>query len=126
MSNGPVSGNGIQITLPPNLKIYYSGMTQAALSQFIQLKDMSGNVIFTLTGSGPWQTQSFTSNSTGQYKVYIGTSNGAAWSSVIWDDDALTIGSTVYFNVFSFISEDAGDQDFNDSYLSICWFQFQG
>jgi len=134
MSNGPVSGNGITITLPippPAPKqpfvVYYSGTTQAAKNQFIQLKDSKGNQVFTLSGQGPYATQSFkATDPTGSYKVYIGTNNGSQWSQVVWDEQVLNIGITAYFGIFNFISEDGADVDYNDSYLALYWFLFQG
>jgi mannose-binding lectin len=127
MSNGPVSGNAIPITLPVGFTVYYSGMTQASWNQFIQLKDSHGNVIFTLSGSGPYATQSFTaSDTTGNYTVYIGTNGGSQWSQVVWDEEVLNIGNTVYFGIFNFISEDGTDTDYNDSYLALYWFTFSG
>ncbi|MBR9971606.1 hypothetical protein [Magnetospirillum sulfuroxidans] len=133
MSVGPVSGNGIAITLAPGKTVFWTVTAQAAYTQFVQLKDTNGTVVFTATGSGG---TGGTPNQIGQghfvvpnnanYTMYIGTNNGAQWSSVIWDADALVYGGTVYYQTFNFISEDGGGTDYNDSAVTLSYFNSLG
>jgi hypothetical protein len=134
MSVGPVSGNGIAITLVPGKIVYWTVNVQASYTQFVQLKDSAGNIIFTATGpsaGGHAPTQigngTFSVNDqSGNYKVYIGINNGQSWSSVLWDDMILYLGSKLMCSNFNFISEDATDQDYNDSCLTMTWFNSVG
>ncbi|OJX72134.1 hypothetical protein [Magnetospirillum sp. 64-120] len=133
MSVGPVSGNGIAITLSPGKTVFWTVTAQAAYNQFVQLKDVNGTVVFTATGSGgtggtPKQigNGSFTVPNNANYTLYIGTNNGAQWSSVIWDADALVSGGSIYYETFNFISEDGGGTDYNDSCTTLSFFNSLG
>ena len=134
MSIGPVSGNGIAVTLPAGKMMFWSVLVQAAYDQFIQLKDSSGNVIFTAQGSsssggtptaiaqGIFQAVDPTNN----YTVWIGTNGGSVWSKVLYSQDAIAIGSSQYLGKYIFASEDSTDNDYNDSYLQLQWFEYLG
>lgn len=50
MSIGPVSGNGISITLNPGKTAFWTVTSQAAYNQYVQLRDVNGTVVFTATG----------------------------------------------------------------------------
>lgn len=134
MATGPVSGNGIAVSLTPGKVVYWTVNTQASWSQFVQLKDASGNIVFTATGAstgGHSPTQigngTFTVNSqNGNYKVYIGINNGASWSSILWDNMTLTLNGKQLCSNINFISEDGADQDYNDSCLTMSWFNSVG
>ncbi|MCW2239969.1 hypothetical protein [Azospirillum canadense] len=132
MSIGPVSGNGISFALSAGKSAFWTVNTQAAYNQYVKLVDPSGNVVFTATGSGgtngtPNQIGSgnFTAVA-GNYTIYIGINNGAQWNQVIWDSDSLVNGGTVYYSVTTFISEDGGGTDYNDSVVSISYFNSVG
>lgn len=134
MSNGPISGDGIAITLPPGKVVFWSALVQAAYDQFVQLKDSNGNVVFTAQGpsaSGYEPTQIGQGffqvpAGTGAYTVYLGTNGGSAWSSVIWDQDQIDTGGTTYLGRFLFGTEDAGDNDYNDTFFQMQWFEYIG
>lgn len=133
MSVGPVNGNGIPVTLASGKTVFWTVTAQAGYSQFVQLQDSSGNNVFTATGSGgtggtPKQLNngSFVVGSNPNYTLYVGTNNGAQWSSVIWDSDALVNGGTVYYQTFNFISEDGGGTDYNDSCTTLSYFNSLG
>ncbi len=133
MSIGPVSGNGIAFTLNPGKTAFWTVTSQAAYNQYVQLRDVNGTVVFTATGSGgtsggPKQLGqgSFTVANNANYTLYVGTNNGSSWSQVIWDADALVSGSTIYYQTFNFISEDGGGTDFNDSVVTISYFNSLG
>jgi hypothetical protein len=134
MSIGPVSGNGIALTLVRGKTIFWTVNTQATWNQFIQLRDSDGNVVFTATGAsagGHAPTQigngSFVAiDPVGQYMLYIGYNNGQSWSSVLWDDMVVNLGSSIICSNYNFVSEDGADQDFNDSHLSLSWFNSIG
>lgn len=133
MSVGPVPGGGVAIALPPGKTAFWTVTTQAAYSQFVQLKDPSGAVIFQASGSssdGHSPTQighgSFVIGANGAYTVWIGVNGGQAWSSVILDEMTVSLGDTIMCGDFTFISEDGADQDFNDSCVTITWFNSIG
>ncbi|HUC60389.1 MAG TPA: hypothetical protein VMF53_00375 [Alphaproteobacteria bacterium] len=132
MSVGPVSGNGIPFTLTSGKTCFWAVTVQASWTQFVQLKDPTGKVVFTASGSGgtggaPKQigAGNFVAIA-GNYMMYIGINNGQQWSQVIWDDDALTTGGTVYYQCSTFIAEDGGGTDYNDSCVQIAYFNSLG
>lgn len=131
MSNGPVSGNGIGLIVPTGKTAFWTVTTQAAWNQFVQLRDSSGNVIFTATGNSPdghSPTQigwgSFTAQDPGgNYAIFIGIDGGSQWSSVLWDELPLILGGATMSANYNFISEDGADQDYNDSCVTLTWFE---
>lgn len=58
--------------------------------------------------------------------MWIGTGGGQQWSRVLWTQDVITNAASLYFGKYLFSSEDSGDNDYNDSYLQIQWFQYLG
>lgn len=134
MSSGPVSGNGIPITLPPGKTVFWTVNTQAAWDQFVVLADSQGHAIFTASGSSPGghsPTQigagTFVAgDATGKYKLIVGINGGQSWSQVIWDEITLSLGGTVLSGNYNFIAEDGADQDFNDTHVSLTWFNQLG
>ncbi len=129
----PVSGNGINISLTPGKVAFWSVTAQAQLNQYVALKDSSGGEVFHATGSGgtggtPQQIGSgtFKVNTNGNYTLYIGTNGGKTWSQVLWGDLPLNYRGTIYLDTLTFISEDSGDIDFNDSVLTISTFNSLG
>lgn len=133
MSFGPVSGNSIPIVLPPGKMVFWSVIAQAANSQFVQLKHSSGDVLFTAVGasSGGGPTQIGQGNFTihaqsGNCTMFIGINEGSSWSTVLWDDITISLGQNIMCSNFNFIAEDASDQDYNDSAVSLTWFNSVG
>lgn len=134
MSIGPVPGNGIAVTLPAGKMMFWSVLVQSSANQFIQLKDSGGNVIFTTQGassSGGTPTQIGQGffqalDSTNNYTVWIGTNGGSKWSQVLYTQDAIALGASIYFGKYIFASEDWNDNDYNDSYLQLQWFEYLG
>lgn len=133
MSVGPVSGNGVAVTLPPGKTAIWTVTTQAAYNQFVKLVDASSATVFQATGSSPGghsPTQigegSFVVGANGACLLYVGINGGQQWSSVLWDEITVSLGATIMCGNFNFISEDGADQDFNDSHVSITWFNSIG
>ncbi|WP_269714133.1 hypothetical protein [Caulobacter sp. NIBR2454] len=134
MAIGPVSGNGIPVTLPSGKVVFWSALVQSSGNQFIQVKDGSGNVVFTAQGassSGGTPTQigqGFfqAADPNNAYTVYLGTNGGGQWSKVIWSEDVLSSGATIYMGKYVFTTEDSTDADYNDTYLQMQWFQYVG
>lgn len=134
MSNGPVSGNGIAITLPWGKTVFWSVTAQASWGQYVRLVDSHQSPVFSASGAstgGHSPTQigagSFMApDSSGSYFLYVGTNQGLAWSNVVWDQIDLMANGTLTSRNFVFISEDGADQDYNDSYVSISWFNQRG
>jgi hypothetical protein len=134
MSIGPVPGNGIAVNLPVGKMVFWSVLVQSSANQFIQLKDSKGNVVFTAQGpssSGGTPTQigeGFfqASDSTNNYTVWIGINGGSQWTQVLYTQDAISLGASLYFGKYIFGSEDYTDNDYNDSYLQLQWFQYLG
>jgi hypothetical protein len=133
MSIGSAPGNGIAISLPLNKIVFWSVMAQSTTNQFIQVKDSSGNIVFTAQGassSGETPTQigqGFfqAADPSSSYTIWIGTSGGTLWSNVLWTQDVLNIGTTIYAGKYIFSSADSGNA-YNDSYIQMQWFQFVG
>ena len=131
MSNGPVSGDGIAFGIPNGKTAFWTVTTQAAWTQFVQLQDSAGNVVFTATGNSPdghSPTQigsgSFTATDpAGNYRIFIGIDGGQSWSSVLWDSLALALDGATMSSNYNFISEDGADQDYNDSCTTLTWFE---
>lgn len=134
MSIGPVLGNGIAVSLPVGKVVFWSVLVQSSANQFIQLKDSTGNVVFTTQGassSGGTPTQigqGFfqAGDATNNYTVWIGINGGGSWNQVLYNQDTIAIGSSIYFGKYIFGSEDWTDADYNDSYLQLQWFQYIG
>jgi hypothetical protein len=133
MSVGPVSGNSIPIILPPGKTVFWSVIAQAAYNQFVQLRDSAGTVIFTAQGAsdggGPIQIGqgNFVINDqSGNYTMSIGINGGSSWSTILWDDITVSFGQNIMCSNFNFIAEDASDQDYNDSAVSLTWFNSVG
>ncbi|AUG99311.1 hypothetical protein PCO86_19285 [Pectobacteriaceae bacterium CE70] len=133
MSVGPVSGNGIPITLPVGKTVFWTADVQASYSQFIQVRDSTNTVVIQSSGAstgGHSPTQigqgSFVTAGTGVYTIFLGYNNGQSWSQVMWDEMTLIIGSQIFSSCFNFITEDGADQDFNDSCLTLTWFNSIG
>lgn len=131
MSLGPVSGGGIAVSLTQGT-VFWTVTSQAAWDQFVQLKDPSGNVVFTATGASPdvhSPTQigqgSFASED-GDYQLFVGINGGQSWSSVIYDYVPVSVDGRILSSSFAFISEDGADQDYNDSCTTLSWFEYKG
>ena len=58
--------------------------------------------------------------------MFIGTNDGASWSTVLWDDLTVSTGLNIMCSNLNFIAEDATDQDYNDSAVSLTWFNSVG
>ena len=130
----PVLGKAIPLTLPAGKVVFWSALVQAAWKQFVRLQDSKGNVVFTVQGSSPdghsptQIGQGFfqPSDPSGNYVLSLGVNGGAAWSQVIWAQDALSAGGTAYLTKYVFATEDGADSDFNDTYLQMQWFEYLG
>ncbi|MFJ5504737.1 hypothetical protein ACIPUO_11120 [Pectobacterium carotovorum] len=133
MSVGPVSGNGIVISLPQGKTVFWTVNVQASWQQFVQVRDSNNQLVFQASGAsqgGHSPTQigngTFVTTGNGAYTIYLGVNNGQSWSQVMWDEITLNIGNKVYSSSFNFITEDGADQDFNDTCLTLTWFNSIG
>lgn len=133
MANGPVSGEGIALTLPPGKTVSWTVTAQGEWNQFVWLQDRAGQqVFFVASGSSPdghpvqIGNGSFTGTSEGSYMLYVGFHEGTAWSQVLWDDFPLTFAGTTMSATFNFIAEDGADQDYNDCCVTLTWFAQSG
>jgi hypothetical protein len=134
MSIGPVTGNRIAVNLPIGKIVFWSALVQSSANQFIQVQDSTGAVVFTTEGSSssggtPTQIgQGFfqAADTNDVYYIFIGTNGGQSWSNVLWTQDVLVNGAAILFGKYMFTSEDGSDNDYNDSYLQIQWFNFTG
>ncbi len=133
MSNGPVSGGGIAVALPQGKSVFWTVTVQAADAQFVQLTDSQGGVVFTASGASPGGHSptligngTFVAEDPSGYRLYVGTNGGQAWSIVLWDEIPLMMNGVTLSANYNFISEDGADQDFNDSHVSITWFETIG
>lgn len=136
MSNGPLSGNGIPVTIPAGKQVFWSAVAQAADSQYVKVTTAAGGTtVFeqsgtssdghspTQYGNGTFSTDAYATTS---FLVYIGIDGGANWQSVIWDTLGVTSGSNTYYSSLVFVSEDGSDADYNDTCLTLSWFEYLG
>ncbi len=127
---GPINGNQIPpLGLPQGNLCFYSGMVQSSVNQYIQLTDSKGVEVLVLTGASstggtptPLGSGYFAINDS-SYTIKIGVNNGAGWSSVIYDQSSVDLNGAHYYQQYTFLSEDGGDGDYNDSSLSLYWFK---
>lgn len=133
MSNGPVSGKGLTVTLPPGKTVFWNVTVQATLDQYVVLADPTGAQVFSVSGASPGghaPTQigqgSFVVGPGSAYTLYVGVNGGQAWSQVIWDLMTLDLGGATMCASLNVISEDGADQDFNDSAVAMTWFNSLG
>lgn len=110
----------IQFTMPSGKLAFWCMKVQAAFTQAFVLKDSGGTTIASNQGNGSGTFQ--TTN--GPFTITI-TANGNP-SSVLFSSTALLNAGAVKEETFVFASEDAGDGDYNDCFLTITWFQSAG
>lgn len=135
MSNGPVAGNAIPVTIPLNKSVFWSAVAQAAFDQYVKVTTAAGVLVFQQSGSSPDGHSPFqygnglfstAAYSTTDYLVYIGVNGGSPWQSVQYDQAAIVNGSNTYFTSLIFVSEDSSDNDYNDTCLTLNWFEYLG
>jgi hypothetical protein len=130
---GPISGNQIPpLSLPQGNICFYSGMVQSSLNQYIQLTDSKGTEVLVLTGSSStWGTPTplgggYFTLSDSTYTIKIGLNNGASWSSVIYNQSSVDLNGAPFYQQYTFLGEDGGDGDYNDSSFLLYWFRSIG
>lgn len=130
----PIPGKRIAITIPLGKVVFWSALVQAAYVQFVQLKDSGGVTVFTAQGgssdghSATQIGQGFfqAGDESGNYTLSLGTNGGQQWSNVLWASDVLMAGSTPFLTKYVFATEDGTDNDYNDTYLQMQWFEILG
>lgn len=132
MTVTPVSGAAITVNLPPGKTAFWTIVAQASYPQYVQLLDSGGVQVFEVTGSS---TGGRTPTQIGQgvftvgpnpYTLRMGYDGGRSWSTVLWGEQSLERDGVTLSGSLDFISEDGADQDFNDSHVSITWFNSIG
>jgi|GEM_PF-5522669 len=135
MSNGPVRGNNIPpLTIPQGKLVYYMGIVQSGLNQFAQLTDSAGNTLMQMSGSAPnMQTPTmvgsgyFTAqDSSQQYTLGIGIDGSPGNGQVLWSENVISLDNQVRLTQYTFIVEDANDDDYNDFCVIIQWSMYAG
>lgn len=135
MSNGPISGDKIPpLQIPPGKLVYYVGMVQASHQQYVRLTDNIGHTLLTMTGAAPNRNTPTTigsgyfttQDSSQQYTLAMGVNGAPGNCQVLWTENVINLGDKVYLAQYSFISEDAGDEDYNDCCVIIQWFLYTG
>lgn len=130
MAAGPIPGNGIPVTIPAGKALFWSALAQAESSQFVELKDPAGTVVFTAAGASPdghsptqigqgW----FDTEAGGEYTLWLGVEGGSRWSSVLTSRNELAAGGKTYFIQYAFAADDGADADFNDAFVLLQWFE---
>jgi hypothetical protein len=120
------------VFIPPGKYVFFSVVTQAEYQQVILLKDSAGHALISAAGMGtggdpPTQIDAGTflaQDQSGNYTMSI-TGNSQP-SQVIWDQLPLTVGQTVMSTTYVFNSEDGVDADFNDTCVTLTWFDQAG
>lgn len=123
MSNGPVPGDGVAITLPTHRMVFWAVRAQSGLTQHVSLKDSQGRTVFTCRGQanpGEIGQGMFQTDAAGSYSVHIASDAGP--ERVLWDEGVVALGEMVYFGQHVFVGEDGTDEDFNDCCLHLRWF----
>ena len=135
-TRGSVKGDALPpLPIPSGKQIFYTALVQALKKQYIQLSNSDGTPVFTLEGSSPPPDFRPTpignaffnaSDPTGKYLLKIGTDSGQNWSNVLCSFSKIHLGGIKYYHQYVFVSEDSTDQDYNDSYLILYWFEKKG
>lgn len=119
------STNPINISLPQGKTVIVNFATNTTVQQSYSISDSSGTVVCKDSGTGTGPTahssQTFTANEGGKYSVSI-IANGSN-EKVLMSESSVVYDGTVYAQSYTFVSEDASDNDYNDTFLSINWFQ---
>lgn len=135
MSNGPVSGNAIPVTIPLNKSVFWSAVAQATDDQYVKVTTKAGVLVFQQSGTSPdghspsqygnglFSTAAY---NTTDYLVYIGINGGSTWQSVQYDQAVIVNAGNTYFTSLIFVSEDGSDNDYNDTCLTLNWFEYLG
>jgi hypothetical protein len=121
----------IPISLPDGKPVSCTLVVQSSLEQTFTIRDKDNNTIVTMSGSGGIGgpkfigEQSFVAKGDANpYTVEIKTPSGP--EGVLVAEAATAWGATIYARTWTFASEDATDNDFNDSFATVTWFRKSG
>lgn len=131
MSNGPYT-SPVQFNMPSGKGVVWIATTQSGLPQTVTVTDAAQNTVISASGPGDGGQAPniigygvFTSSNAGEtYTVSI-EANGQP-SQIINDGLELGVGTTIMSGTWSFVSEDSSDNDFNDTSLTLTWFDKMG
>ncbi len=118
----------IKISIPAGKPVIVNFATNASFNQSFSITNSNGVVECSGSGSGTGpsvqDSQVFTATLGGEYSVVI-EGNGSA-EKVLESSTSSVYNGTVYAQSYMFIGEDSTDSDYNDTFLSINWFQYNG
>jgi len=118
----------IDISIPAGKAVIVNFATNSSMNQAFNIADSTGTSVCSGsgTGTGPavQSSQVFTAETGGVYKVTI--TGGGNEENVLTANCSAIDNGVIYAQSFVFVGEDATDHDFNDTFLSINWFQFNG
>lgn len=116
----------IKISIPAGKSVIVNFATNASFTQSFSITNSDNVVECSGSGSGVGpvvqNSQVFTATLGGEYAVAI-LANGNA-QEVLESSSSSVYNGTVYAQSYNFVSEDASDSDYNDTFLSINWFQY--
>jgi len=120
--------NPIGISIPAGKAVIVNFATNASFSQSFSITNSSGVVECSGSGSGVGPavqtSQVFTAELGGTYSVVIDGNSSA--EKVLTADCSAIDNGVIYAQSYIFAGEDSTDDDYNDTFLSISWFQFNG
>ena len=117
--------NPVPIKIPNGKTCFWSMITQAAYVQTLIIKDSAGNPVVNQSGQSVHPTLanhgSFVANTgDGHYTVEI-QANGVN-ERVIYAENSNVFQGTICQQTWTFVSEDSTDNDFNDCFVILTWF----
>lgn len=122
-----------QNALPNGKSCVLTGYVHAALVNTATVTDTNGNKVAQISGSGGTQggyvpmsatsgsTNTFVPQVSGQPYTITFTNSGGNTSQFLYADDAINSGPTTYAESYTFVTEDATDNDFNDATVYLTW-----
>ncbi|HKV08428.1 MAG TPA: hypothetical protein VJ725_09835 [Thermoanaerobaculia bacterium] len=122
-----------QNQLPNGSPCVLTGYAHASYTNTATITDKSGNVVAKISGSGgtgntyapmnapSGQANYFTPQSSAQPYTITFTNNGPNQSQYLFANDAINSGTTTYAESYTFVTEDASDNDYNDATVFVSW-----
>ncbi len=122
----PPTRDPIEVNLWPGRVAQWSLSTQAGFTQNLLIKDADGNILVNASDSG---TKYFAKTGTfmgGKNPHTVAISANGKPSDVQAASSAMVLGGKATSKTYLFASEDLGDGDYQDSFVTLTWFEFHG
>ena len=118
----------VRITIPAGKTAIVNFANNSSAKESFRITDSNGKEVCSGagTGTGPkvQPSQTFVAEAGGIYKVSIDSYDTP--NMILDSNSSMVSNGIVYAQSYLFISEDASDNDYNDTFLNISWFQNNG